>query len=276
MEKGKLFIVATPIGNLEDMTLRAIHTLKSVGLIAAEDTRHSAHLMKHYEIATPMTSYHDFTRAEKRKKILQKLAAGTDVALISDAGTPCISDPGYRLIEEALSLGIDICAVPGPSVLTAALSVSGLPTDAFFFKGYLPNRGQARKVCLEELKTRKETLVLYETPHRFLSALKDMLEVWGNRRIAVIREMTKLYEETFRGSIQEALAHFQKKNKIKGEITLVIEGKPKETDPAMAINIPDEIEKVMKNQKVSKKDAVQIVSETYGIPKNQVYKASLK
>jgi 16S rRNA (cytidine1402-2'-O)-methyltransferase len=276
MDKGKLFIVATPIGNLEDMTLRGIRILKSVGLIAAEDTRRSAKLIKHYEIATPMTSYHDFTHSEKRKKILQKLAAGTDVALISDAGTPCISDPGYRLIREALTQGVDVCAVPGPSVLTAALSVSGLPTDAFFFKGYLPNRILARKTGLEEIKTRKETLVLYETPHRFLAALKDMLEILGNRRIAVIREMTKLHAEVFRGNIKEALTYFQKKNKVRGEITLVIDGAPAASDPAIQFNIPEEIAKVMQNQNVSKKDAVQIVSETYGIPKNQVYKASLK
>ena len=162
MEKGRLYIVATPIGNLDDITFRAIRTLKSVGLIAAEDTRRSMRLLKHYEISTPATSYHDYTGEEKRSRILDTLLKGTDVALISDAGTPGISDPGYRLIRDALEQGIEVSPVPGPSVMIAALSVSGLPTDTFFFNGYLPNREKSRRDRLKRLSMRMETLVFYE------------------------------------------------------------------------------------------------------------------
>ncbi len=275
MEKGKLYIVATPIGNLEDITLRALRTLKSVGLIAAEDTRRSSRLLKHYEISTPITSYHDFSKPGKREWILNKILDGTDVALISDAGTPGVSDPGYHLIGDALAQGVEVGAIPGPSSLTAALSVSGLPTDSFFFKGFLPNRAKARENFLGELSTRQETLILYETPHRILPALKVMLEKLGNRRIAVIREMTKLHEETFRGRIDEAVAHFQEKEKIRGEITLVVEGASQEQAREIDLDISGEILKVIREKKVSKKEAVRIVSGTCGIPKNKVYKASL-
>lgn len=275
MEKGSLYIVATPIGNLEDITLRAIRVLKSVDLIAAEDTRRSSRLLRHYEISTPTTSYHDFTRAEKRERILGLILEGKDVALISDAGTPGISDPGYRLVGEALSRGISVSAVPGPSVLTAALSVSGLATDCFYFTGYLPNRARARAACLRALKSRPETLVLYETPRRILASLQDMLEILGNRRIAVIREMTKLHEEIFRGRVEEAQEHLRDKTRIRGEITLVVEGAPKENVAVRDLDLAGEIRKVMHKHKVSKKEAVRIVAETRGLPRNRVYKASL-
>ncbi len=276
MEKGRIYIVATPIGNLEDMTLRAIRTLKSVGLIAAEDTRHSLRLLKHYDITTPMTSCHDFTSGGKRKQLIQKMLGGTDLALISDAGTPGISDPGYRLIGEAIAEGIEVCAVPGPSVLAAALSVSGLPTDSFFFKGYLPHRAGPRRACLQELRTRTETLVLFETPHRILAALQDMLEILGYRRIAVVRELTKLHEEIFRGSTEQALDHFRTKERIRGEFTLVVEGFTSGEDPKIKIDLASEIRKVIREQKVSRKEAVRIVAEACGLPKKEVYRESLK
>lgn len=275
MEKGRLYIVATPIGNLDDITFRAIRTLKSVGLIAAEDTRRSMRLLKHYEISTSVTSYHDYTGEEKRSRILDTLLKGTDVALISDAGTPGISDPGYRLIRDALEQGIEVSPVPGPSVMIAALSVSGLPTDTFFFNGYLPNREKSRRDRLKRLSMRMETLVFYEAPHRLLPALNDLLEILGDRRITVIREMTKLYEEIFRGSMEQAIDHFQNKKKILGEITLVVQGNLEKVLPAEEMNITEAIQKVMKEQNVSKKDAVQIVAEMYGLPKNVVYKESI-
>ncbi|MEK6775931.1 MAG: 16S rRNA (cytidine(1402)-2'-O)-methyltransferase [bacterium] len=276
MEKGKLYIVATPIGNLEDMTLRAIRILKSVGLIAAEDTRHSLKLLKHYDITTPMTSYHNFTNEGKRNQLIRKMLEGEDLALISDAGTPGISDPGYRLIEGAIGQGITVCAVPGPSVAAAALSVAGLPTDSFFFNGYLPNRVGQRRACLQKLKTRTETLVLYETPHRILAALQDMLNILGDRRIAVARELTKLHEEVFRGSTMQALDHFRAKERIRGEFTLVVKGFNPEEGPKIEIDLAGEIRKVMREQKVSRKDAVRIVSEAYSLPKKTVYRESLK
>ncbi|OIP64795.1 MAG: 16S rRNA (cytidine(1402)-2'-O)-methyltransferase [Nitrospirae bacterium CG_4_9_14_3_um_filter_53_35] len=276
MAKGKLYIVATPIGNLEDMTLRAIRTLKSAGLIAAEDTRHSLKLLKRYGITTPMTSYHDFTSEGKRNQLIRKMLRGTDLALISDAGTPGISDPGYRLIREALEQGIEVCTAPGPSVLAAALSVSGLPTDSFFFKGYLPNRAGPRRACLHELKSRTETLILFETPHRILSALREMLDILGDRRIAVVRELTKLHEEIFRGGIEQALDHFRTQERIRGEFTLVVEGFASGEDPKIEIDLASEIRKVIREQKVSRKEAVRIVAEACGLPKKEVYRESLK
>lgn len=276
MEKGHLYVVATPIGNLEDMTFRAVQILRSVGLVAAEDTRRSATLLTHYDIKTPVTSYHDFTRPEKREQILAKILAGRDVALISDAGTPGIADPGYRLVSEAVELGIEVVAIPGPSVLTAALSVSGLPTDAFFFNGYLPQSAGPRKRSLESLKGRVETLVLYEAPHRFLAALEDMDAVLGNRRIAVAREMTKRHEETFRGTIQEALAHFKGKDRIRGELTLIVAGAGASCTPRDDVDLARAVQRLIEEAKLSRKDAVRIVSITLGVPRNQVYRASLQ
>ncbi len=275
MSTGTLYIVATPIGNLEDITFRAVRILEEVDRIAAEDTRHSSRLLKHYGISTPMTSYHDYTEPKKRATLLRRLAAGDKIALISDAGTPGISDPGYRLISEALTQGIAVIAVPGPSVLTAALSVAGLPTDAFFFSGYLPNRATARRKTLQALAERRETLVLYEAPHRITAALADMKEVFGNRRIAVCREMTKLHEEIFRGTLEEALEDFTSREKVRGEFTLVVEGAAKVLETPADLNLPEEIARTMKKEGVTRKEAVQIVAKRFGVSKKEVYRASL-
>ncbi|MDX1763538.1 MAG: 16S rRNA (cytidine(1402)-2'-O)-methyltransferase [bacterium] len=276
MEKGSLYVVATPIGNLADMTFRAVQILQSVELIAAEDTRRSATLLTHYDIKTPSTSYHDFTRPEKRQQLLRKILAGSNVALISDAGTPGIADPGYRLVSEAVALGIEVAAIPGPSVLTSALSVSGLATNAFFFSGYLPQGAGPRTRALESLKTRVETLVLYEAPHRCLASLEAMHTVLGNRRIAVAREMTKRHEETFRGTIQEALNHFRGKERIRGELTLVVEGAGDSGNPANDCDLARTVRRMIKEAKLTRKDAVRMVSIALEVPRNQVYRASLQ
>jgi len=196
--------------------------------------------------------------------------------LISDAGTPGIADPGYRLVSEAVALRIEVGAIPGPSVLTAALSVSGLATDAFFFNGYLPHGAGPRKRSLESLKGRVETLVLYEAPHRFLAALEDMDAILGNRRIAVAREMTKRHEETFRGTIQEAVTHFRGKERIRGELTLVVAGADASGAPTDDGDLARAVQRMMEEAKLSRKDAVRFVSITLGVPRNQVYRASLQ
>jgi 16S rRNA (cytidine1402-2'-O)-methyltransferase len=218
--KGKLFVVATPIGNLQDFTFRAVETLNSVHCIFAEDTRTSKKLINHYDIDTKLYSYHDHSSEKEIARLLDILKDQKDVALISDAGTPTISDPGYSLIRECISEGIDIVPIPGASALTAAISASGLPSDAFTFIGFLPTKkGRQKKISsLEKLDT---TLVLFESPHRLLKTLNQLKEVLGERPIVVARELTKLYEEIIRGNFETAIKYFEAK-KIKGEIVIMI------------------------------------------------------
>lgn len=223
-KKGVLYIVSTPIGNLEDITLRALRVLKEVDLIAAEDTRHTSILLKHYEISKPLTSYFEGNELKKKEFILSKLQAGEKVALLSDAGTPGISDPGFRLIKAAIENKIPVIPIPGPSAIITALSISGLPTDSFLFKGFLSHKSKKRREQLEQLKEIKETIILYESPHRVKETLRDILEILGDRDIVLARELTKLYEEVLRGKISEILNKIEAR-KIKGEITLVISGK---------------------------------------------------
>ncbi|NWG04786.1 MAG: 16S rRNA (cytidine(1402)-2'-O)-methyltransferase [Syntrophaceae bacterium] len=222
--KGILYIVSTPIGNREDITLRALRILKEVNLIAAEDTRHTLPLLRHFGIHTPLTSYFEGNELKKKEFILSKLRQGDQIALVSDAGTPGISDPGFRLIQAAIENHIPIVPIPGPSAAITALCVSGLPTDSFLFKGFLPHKSKKRRDWLEALKERKETLILYESPHRIVESLKDMLDILGDRDIVLTRELTKKYEEILRGKISEIKAQIGEK-KLKGEITLVISGK---------------------------------------------------
>lgn len=220
---GRLYLVATPIGNLEDMSPRAVRTLREATLIAAEDTRHTKKLLRHFGISTPLTSYFEHNKREKLGFILEKLSAG-DVALVSDAGTPAINDPGYELVRAALASGFDVLPVPGPSAPVAALAVSGLPADAFLYLGYLPPKPAERRKAIERVSVLPYTLIFLETPHRLIAALEDLLAVLGDRRICAAREMTKMYEEYWRGRLSGAIAHFQPKAP-KGEFTLVIEGK---------------------------------------------------
>lgn len=223
-KKGNLYIVSTPIGNLEDITLRAIRILKEAGLVAAEDTRHTKYLFNHYQIPTMLTSYHDFNKEEKAELLIQKMKEGIDVALVSDAGTPGISDPGYLLIKRSIEEGIEVVSIPGPSSSMAALSISGLPTDAFVFEGFLPRKKGQRTKKIEALKDDRRTLILFESPYRIVKTLEELESIMGDRRIALVREITKIYEEVIRGTISEVKERIGNR-RIRGEITLVIEGK---------------------------------------------------
>ena len=217
---GTLYVIGTPIGNLADLTYRAEATLKAVDLIAAEDTRTSRKLLGHYNISTPLVAYHDNNEINQAKNLVNKLNSGDSIAVISDAGTPCISDPGYRLVHLAKKEGIEVIAIPGPSALTAALSVSGIPTDHFYFEGFLPPK-KGRKPRFELLETLPATIVIFESPQRVLRTLSDIQNYWGNRVVSICRELTKIYEETFRGTVVEAENYFSK-SKNKGEFVLLV------------------------------------------------------
>lgn len=218
-----LYLVATPIGNLEDMTLRAIRVLKEVALVAAEDTRHSGRLLKHFAITTPLISFHEYSDDSKVAHLISRLAT-SDIALISDAGTPSISDPGYKLVGAAIAAGFTITPIPGANAATSALIASGLPTDRYLFLGFLPQKIKARRDALAEVASLPYTLVLYESPHRLVKLLADALFVLGDRELCVARELTKLYEELWRGGLRDASTYFTDNSKIRGEITVVIAG----------------------------------------------------
>lgn len=219
---GTLYLVATPIGNLQDISARALQVLNQASLVAAEDTRQTRKLLSHYQIHTQLISYHEHNKLARLGDILTALSS-RDVALVSDAGTPALNDPGYELVRAALDAGFPVSPIPGPCAPISALVASGLPTDAFLYLGYLPRKSSERKSLIREVAGLTYTLILLESPHRLLSALSDLKEVLGERRIAVARELTKLYEEIFRGSISEAIDHFSG-GRIQGEITLVIDG----------------------------------------------------
>ena len=228
---GTLYIVSTPIGNMEDITLRALRILKEVDLIAAEDTRRTGLLLKHFGIRAPLTSYFEGNELKKRDFILAKLKEGKKVALVSDAGTPGISDPGFRLIQLAIESQLPIVPIPGSSAVITALSVSGLPTDAFLFKGFLPHKSKKRRDLLKELENARETIIFYESPHRICETLRDILEFLGDREIVLTRELTKVYEEIIRGRVSEILNQVGDR-RLKGEITLVLSGKTRKVTRA--------------------------------------------
>jgi len=220
---GILYVVSTPIGNLEDITLRALNTLQEVKLIAAEDTRRTRKLLTHYQIKTPLTSYFEHNEQSKSEYLLSLLKEGERIALVSDAGTPGISDPGYRLISKAIANHISVVPVPGVSSVTAALSVSGLATHSFLFKGFIPPKKGKRRTLFNEIKDENVTVVLYESPRRLMASLEDLLDICGDRRVVIAREMTKVFEEVMRGRVSELIAQLKDKN-IKGEITVMLEG----------------------------------------------------
>lgn len=226
--KGRLFIVSTPIGNMEDISYRAERVLKEVYLTAAEDTRHTGLLLKHLNIRTSLVSFHEHNEQKRIPKIIETLQSGYDVALVCDAGTPGISDPAYPLIVQAIENNIEVLSIPGPSAFLAALVVSGLPTDRFVFEGFLPAKSSKRKKRLEGLKDDARTLVFYESPFRLVSMLTDALEVFGDRRASVSRELTKKFEETKRGTLKDLLEGFRN-SKLKGEFVVVLEGRSRKS-----------------------------------------------
>ena len=272
--KGTLYIVATPIGNLEDITLRALRTLKEVDLIAAEDTRRTRILLNHYSIKTPLTSYYEYNKLIKGKKLIDRLETGENIALVSDAGTPGISDPGYHLIKLALQGSISVIPVPGVSAIITALSVSGLPTDSFVFQGFLPNKITARKKLIEKMAEEKRTLVFYESSNRLRAALQDLLEICGDREIVVTRELTKVFEEVIRGKITHIL-NVLNGRQIKGEITLLVSGK-RASDSGCDTSIAQLLQEYQKRYDLPMKDLVKMISEEKGISKREVYQESLK
>ncbi|HWP23420.1 MAG TPA: 16S rRNA (cytidine(1402)-2'-O)-methyltransferase [Candidatus Binatia bacterium] len=270
---GVLYIVATPIGNLEDITLRALRILKEVHLIAAEDTRHARILLARYEIQTPLTSYHEHNERAKARPLVERLERGEPIALIADAGTPAISDPGYRLVAEAIRAGIRVIPIPGPSALAAALSASGLPTDRFAFEGFLPAKKPQRKGKLKDLARDPRTLVFYEAPHRLKDSLVDMLEILGDRPIAIGREITKIHEEFLRGRVSEVLAQLADRD-VKGEITLIVHGGAAGVAIAQE-EIGAQAQRLI-DQGMGVKDVSELLSERYGISKREIYRIALK
>ncbi len=263
-----LYLVATPIGNLEDISLRALRTLREVELIAAEDTRRTKQLLVKYNIKTPVTSYHEHNKWTKLDYILSCLNNG-DVALVSDAGMPGISDPGYELVVAANQREIPVVPIPGPSVVITALAVSGLPTEQFIYLGFLPRRASARRHFLESVAGQRGTIIVLESPHRVLAALNDILIVLGDRRVAVCRELTKVYEEVFRGTISQAINHF---TQPKGEFTLVIEGRGEGDKPQLTEDIKERLYR-MRQSGVTAREAVARLAKETGLAKKELYRA---
>lgn len=270
---GILYIVATPIGNLEDITLRAMRILKEVDLIAAEDTRHTQILLSRYAIGTPLTSYHEHNERAKAQPLVERLRRGENIALLSDAGTPAISDPGYRLIVEAIRAGVRIIPLPGPSALAAVLSASGLPTDRFVFEGFLPAKKQERKAKLEALRSETRTVVLYEAPHRIKESLIDMQQILGEREIVLGREVSKRHEEFLRGMLRDVIAQLTDRE-IKGEITLVVHGATDESKVSDE-ELKEEIERLTA-QGIGVKQISEMIGERYRLSKREVYQRALQ
>jgi 16S rRNA (cytidine1402-2'-O)-methyltransferase len=271
IKKGALYIVATPIGNLEDITLRAIRVLKEVEIIAAEDTRRTRKLLGAYQISTPMTSLYDRIEDRKSSVLISKMNEGMDVAIVSDAGTPGISDPGYVLVSKAIAEGIEIIPVPGASAVITALCVSGLPMDSFAFYGFLPSRLGKRKQFLNALMDETKTLVFYESPKRLMKSLCNIGEVLGNRNVVVLREMTKVFEEIMRGTVGEVLNQLQGRV-LKGEVTLVIGGKEKVPSSFSDDEILAKFKQLWKNSGSSRRDIIEKLAKELGIPKKRVYR----
>lgn len=273
--KGKLYLCATPIGNLEDITFRVLRTLKEADLIAAEDTRNSRKLLNHFEIKTPMTSYHEYNKYEKGRWLVRQMEEGKQVALITDAGTPGISDPGEELVAMCWEAGIETTSIPGPAACITALTVSGLPTRRFSFEAFLPQDKKQRQEVLEELKKDTRTLILYEAPHRLVKTLEELLKELGNRKITVCRELTKKHETLFKTDLEKALDWYRE-NSPKGECVLVLEGKSREEikeeerSKSEDMSVPEHVEFYLK-QGMEKKEAMKQVAKDRGVSKREIY-----
>ncbi len=277
---GKLYLCATPIGNLEDITLRVLRVLKEVDLIAAEDTRNSIKLLNHFDIKTPMTSYHEYNKIEKAYTLIGKMQEGMNIALITDAGTPGISDPGEELARMCRDAGIEVTSLPGPAACITALTLSGLSTRRFAFEAFLPVDKKERKEVLQELVDETRTIIIYEAPHKLVKTLKDLRETLGNRRITLCRELTKKHETAFRTTIEELLSCYENEKPL-GECVLVIEGKSrkelKEAEAASWETVPvEEHMKIYEKQGMSRKDAMKQVAKDRGVSKREIYQMLLE
>lgn len=276
---GTLYLCATPIGNLEDITLRTLRILEEVDLIAAEDTRHSIKLLNHFEIKTKMTSYHEYNRVEKAKVLVKDLLEGKNIALITDAGTPGISDPGEELVKQCLEAGVEVTSLPGACAFVTGLIISGQPTRRFCFEAFLPSDKKQRKMVLDQLIDETRTILIYEAPHHLVKTLEELLETLGNRSMTLCRELTKKHETVFKSTIEEILAYY-KENPPKGECVLVIEGKSfdeiKEAKEAQFHKMPlaDHM-KLYEDQGHSRKDAMKLVAKDRGVGKRDIYRQLL-
>lgn len=276
---GKLYLCATPIGNLEDITLRVLRILREVDLIAAEDTRNSLRLLNHFEIKTPLTSYHEYNRIEKARTLIGKLQEGKNIALITDAGTPGISDPGEDLVRMCCEAGIEVTSLPGACACITALTISGLETRRFAFEAFLPAEKKERQAVFGELKNETRTILLYEAPHRLVKTLKELLEELGDRKIAVCRELTKVHETALRTTIAEALAYYET-HEPKGECVLVIQGKSRseicqEQQAAWReLTVWEHMDRYL-SQGIDRKEAMKLVAKDRGVGKREIYQALL-
>jgi 16S rRNA (cytidine1402-2'-O)-methyltransferase len=266
-----VYLVATPIGNLEDITLRALRTLRECDLIACEDTRHTRKLLNRYEIQKPLVSCHEHNEQERAREIVERVRSGQAVALVSDAGLPGISDPGYRVVRAAIAAGVRVIPIPGPSAVDTAVVASGLPTNSFLYLGFLPAKSGQRIKSLEALTAEKATLVFYEAPHRLLPALQDAQSVLGDRQAVVARELTKTHEEFLRGALSEIYADLAARGSVKGEIVLLIAGANEAAEPATTVSLADRVRQLIAAG-ASPMDAVKNAAKEYGVPKREAYR----
>lgn len=276
---GTLYLVATPIGNLEDMTFRAIRTLKEVDLIAAEDTRNSIKLLNHFEIQTPMTSYHEYNKFDKGRKLVEKLEEGLDIAVVTDAGTPGISDPGEELVKMCYETGIRVTSVPGPAACVTALTMSGLPTRRFAFEAFLPADKKQRAQILEELQDETRTVILYEAPHHLVKTLEELFKTLGSRKVRICRELTKKHETVYADTLDGALAHYRDIEEPRGECVIIIEGADREDLNKQKQQSWEEMtieEHMALYEDMNRKDAMKQVAKDRGVSKRDIYQALLK
>jgi 16S rRNA (cytidine1402-2'-O)-methyltransferase len=270
---GVLYIVATPIGNLEDITLRALRILKEVNVIAAEDTRRTQKLLSHYDIRRPLTSYHEHNERVKAPPLVERLLRGESIALVSDAGTPALSDPGYRFVTAAVAAGVQVVPVPGPSALTAALSAAAIPANRFVFEGFLSAKKKERRGQLQALRDEKRTLICYEAPHRLVDLLRDIFEIFGDRDITVAREVSKVHEQFLRGRASEILQQFAGRE-VKGELTLVIRGSLEQPETSVE-ELQREIAK-LRARGLRVKEIAELLGEQFGYGKKEIYRLALR